>query len=369
MTQTLVLAGHQQPLQCKVVSRPGPCLPAPSLTLELLAGLQDHLDTHDRHALTSWRTWTSPAPALQLSARQFVSLSQFLCPSGEQHNWDEVMWQADLCEVWTKLQLAPGPEQSPDTRQWRTVPRRREEDTLTFARVGRWWRRVRHVSRGHTPRTKHGPRPRLVSTNPRLFWSRARVELLRRARAAARDRWQVAGARRGASTSTRSSLRSLVVAEFQRLLGPATPSPGPGHVLGKLSQVQRADKRRLAAEEDREWSSAVAEYLTFLSNEEDIETIEAEDVAEEVVKKKEVVDDGLPDYSRDEDCISYMRERLEEGGRRAGAGVWSSANIPHLLRAREAATARRQEWEQWAVARHGSLAVAVANPRLKVGEY
>ena len=35
MTQTLVLAGHQQPLQCKVVSRPGPCLPAPSLTLEL----------------------------------------------------------------------------------------------------------------------------------------------------------------------------------------------------------------------------------------------------------------------------------------------------------------------------------------------
>ena len=145
------------------------------------------------------------------------------------------------------------------------------------------------------------------------------------------------------------------MAEFQRLLGPATPSPGPGHVLGKLSQVQRADKRRLAAEEDREWSSAVAEYLTFLSNEEDIETIEAEDVAEEVVKKKEVVDNGLPDYSRDEDCISY--------------GVWSSANLPHLLRVREAAAARRQEWEQWAVARHGSLAVAVANPRLKVGEY
>ena len=160
-----------------------------------------------------------------------------------------------------------------------------------------------------------------------------------------------------------------MVAEFQRLLGPATPGPGPGHVLGKLSQVQRADKRRLAAEEDREWSSAVAEYLTFLSNEEDIETIEAEDVAEEVVKKKEVVDNGLPDYSRDEDCISYMRERLEEGGKRAGAGVWSSVNIPHLLRAREAATARRQEWEQWAVARHGSLAAAVANPRLKVGEY
>ena len=44
MTQTLVLAGHQQPLQCKVVTRPGPVLPAPSLTLEMLAGLQDHLD-------------------------------------------------------------------------------------------------------------------------------------------------------------------------------------------------------------------------------------------------------------------------------------------------------------------------------------
>ena len=100
-------------------------------------------DTHYQHPLTFW---TSPAPALQLSARQFVSLSQFLCPSGEQHNWDEVMWQADLCEVWTKLQLAPGPEQSPDTRQWRTVPRRREEDTLTLARAGRWWWRKLHTS-------------------------------------------------------------------------------------------------------------------------------------------------------------------------------------------------------------------------------
>ena len=34
-------------------------------------------DTHYQHPLTFW---TSPAPALQLSARQFVSLSQFLCP-------------------------------------------------------------------------------------------------------------------------------------------------------------------------------------------------------------------------------------------------------------------------------------------------
>ena len=46
------------------------------------------------------------------------------------------------------------------------------------------------------------------------------------------------------------------MAKFQWLLVPATLSPGPGQVLGKLCQGQRADKRRLAAEEDWEWRAA-----------------------------------------------------------------------------------------------------------------
>ena len=48
------------------------------------------------------------------------------------------------------------------------------------------------------------------------------------------------------------------MAKFQWLLVPATLSPGqgPGQVLGKLCQGQRADKRRLAAEEDWEWRAS-----------------------------------------------------------------------------------------------------------------
>ena len=48
------------------------------------------------------------------------------------------------------------------------------------------------------------------------------------------------------------------MAKFQWLLVPATliPGQGPGQVLGKLCQGQRADKRRLAAEEDWEWRAS-----------------------------------------------------------------------------------------------------------------
>ena len=46
--------------------------------------------------------------------------------------------------------------------------------------------------------------------------------------------------------------------------------------------------------------------------------------------------------------------------------VWSSSALVLLLRAREQARLRRQEWEDWAVEKHGSLQAAYSNPRVKV---
>ena len=46
--------------------------------------------------------------------------------------------------------------------------------------------------------------------------------------------------------------------------------------------------------------------------------------------------------------------------------MWGSSSLTFLLKARTLALARRDKWEKWAVAKHGSLQVAVSNPRIKV---
>lgn len=50
----------------------------------------------------------------------------------------------------------------------------------------------------------------------------------------------------------------------------------------------------------------------------------------------------------------------------SSAVVWSSGSLAVLLRARELALTRREEWERWAVDKHGSLSSACSNPRVKV---
>ena len=101
VTQTLTAAGHAQ-ITCKTVHRSGPVIPAAKISPELLTRIQDHVDSFDRHPLASWKTWQRD-DEVPLSSRQFVSLAQFLCPSSDTYNWDDLMWQADLCEVWSGL--------------------------------------------------------------------------------------------------------------------------------------------------------------------------------------------------------------------------------------------------------------------------
>ena len=105
------------------------------------------------------------------------------------------------------------------------------------------------------------------------------------------------------------------------------------------------------------------EYNEFLENEADVETQVYVDALEEKVMNREPIDDEV-DYNLDTNVLNYIREK--EGGKKSGAPVWGSSSLSYLLRARQLALVRRDKWERWAVAKHGSLQVAVSNPRVKV---
>ena len=356
VAQTLTSAGHSQ-IVCKTVTRPGPVIPGHLVDLQMVTDLQDHVDRWDRHPLTAWKNWRSQ---LGLSARQFVSLSQFLCPasSSDLINWDDIMWQADLCDVWSRLSLSSSSSEGQDiinnNKHWRIVNKKKEDETVSFNKIGRWWRKVRNVSRGKKILSR---RPRFVSSNPRLFWSNEKIELLKQAKLTAFDIWFVKKNRKY------SSFKTLIVREFQRLLSPDSGSLTTGQILGKLAQIQRSDKFRVSRREDREWDKLVMEYHEFLMNEDDIETIEfVEESTEDV--PVDVHEDGHPDYNLDADVIEFIRDK--EGGKKMASNVWSSGALLVLLRARDSAQRRREKWEKWAIAKYGSLQSAYSNPRLKV---
>ena len=88
---------------------------------------------------------------------------------------------------------------------------------------------------------------------------------------------------------------------------------------------------------------------------------------------KEEPEEEQPDYTLDEAVLDYIREEKHKrgtGGQVRGrirfvlscinpiCQVWTAPALLLLLRAREQARLRRQEWEDWAVERHGSLQAA-----------
>ena len=156
----------------KVITRPGPVIEASQISTEMMSSLQDHVDRFDRHVPNAWQNWRGFS---QLSAKQFSSLAQFLCPPGDTYNWDEMMWQAELCEVWSSLwaSLPSQQDQAEATlatdKPWRKVPARRggegEDNELSLNNIGRWIRKVGNVpvnSRhlGGTRRPRYWPRLR-----------------------------------------------------------------------------------------------------------------------------------------------------------------------------------------------------------------
>ena len=358
VTKTLTAAGHAQ-ITCKTVQRPGPVIPAAKISLELLTRIQDHVDSFDRHPLASWKAWQGN-DEIPLSSRQFVSLGQFLCPPSDTYNWDDLMWQADLCEVWSGLSSVVDKENNNDSsnkttkRQYRRVNDKREDDNVSFNKIGRWLQRVNNIG---SVKKIDKRRPRLVTNNLRLFWSDEKIEILKQSNLVAFDKWRFGKNRKY------MNLKSLIVDEFKSRIASGPSILSSSKILGKLSQIQRVGRFRLAIAESREWNRYVNEYNEFLENEADIETEEYVDsVAEKVVKREFL--DGEVDYNIDANVLDYIREK--EGGKKSAAPVWGSSSLYFLLKARTLALARRDKWEKWAVAKHGSLQVAVSNPRVKV---
>ena len=340
----------------KVITRPGPVIEATQISTEMMSSLQDHVDRFDRHVPNAWQNWRGFS---QLSAKQFSSLAQFLCPPGDTYNWDEMMWQAELCEVWSSLwSTTAGPhpaEESPSVGKiWRRTSSRRGEPDLSLNNIGRWMRKVSNVPVG----SKHfgAGRPRFVAANIRLFWNNDKVEKLRRSGQRAHDRWRVDRKRKY------SSLGERIIKEFRKMTGVSAEQLTSNHILAKLSQIQRRERSRVSKLENREWNKQLLEYQEYLDT--DINTTEDVVHVVEPVIIREKSDEDLPDYNLDAEVIDYIKER--EGGKKIVGNVWSSSSLVVLLKARDIAQTRRAEWERWAVSKHGSLTAAFSNPRVKV---
>jgi len=355
--QTLTSASISR-ANIKVITRPGPVIAPALITPEMLTSLQEHVDRFDRHVPNAWQNWRGLS---QVSAKQFSSLAQFLCPPGDTYNWDEMMWQAELCEVWSALWATTNSQQPEDDgslgtgKLWKKICSKRDDCELSLDNIGRWMRKVSNVPLG----SKHfgAGRPRYVATNIRLFWNNDKVEKLRRSRQAAHDRWRVGKRRKY------SSLGEMIIREFRNMTGVTVDQLTSNHILAKLSQIQRRENTRASKLENREWNKRMLEYQEYLENEAYTETVDYVDVAEPDLPK-ETDEEDLPDYSLDAEVIEYIRER--EGGKKIVGNVWSSTSLTTLLRARDIAQTRRAEWEKWAVSKHGSLPAAYSNPRVKV---
>ena len=239
---TLQEAG--QVMQPKIVTRPGPVL---DCTVELLQNLQDHMKRWGE-VLVGWQHWQGK----KLSARQLVSLVELTCP-GETFNCDELICQADLCEVWSRLG-EKGETVLPDLKEKRVVRRvsRKPRGTImSLDVVGRWLRRLRNIK---NVAKSIGRMPRLVQKNPRLFWSLERVYLLKMARERGVVRW-IVGKRR------LRSVGEMVVLEFRRVMGEVGKRVSDKQILGKLVQIQRREMISLGRKEDKAWEQLVKEYL------------------------------------------------------------------------------------------------------------
>jgi len=342
---TLQHAG--QIMQAKTVKRPGPIV---QCTVELLQNIQNHMDRWVEVQI-GWQNWLGE----KLSAKQFVSLVELVCP-GDIFNCEQMMCQAELCEVWTQL-CEKGERESSlvgqqEIKVVRKIMKKGGRTTLSLDVVGRWLRRVKNIRRGLVKLSK---RPRIVQKNPRLYWSLERVEMLKEAKCRGVERWTV-------SRKKRSSIGEMVVWEFRKMMGEAGKKVSDKHILGKLAQMQRREGATLGRIEEKEWEKLVRFYAAYLASEENIETVEFIDISE--VATKHHSEDGLPDYSRDEDVIDFIREK--EGGRKVANLVWSSGSLSILLKSREIARLRRADWESWAVSKHGTLHAAYSNPRVRV---
>ena len=351
----------------KVITRPGPVIQPDLINTEMMTSLQEHVDRFDRHVPKAWQNWRGFSA---LSAKQFCSLAQFLCPPGDTtstYNWDEMMWQAELCEVWSTLWSTMASQQSPAEgslatgKPWRKLRAGQRggggrDNELSLSNIGRWIRKVGNVpvNSRHLAGTR---RPRYVANNIRLFWNNEKVSKLKQSRQTAHDRWRVLRRRKY------SRLGQMIINEFRALTGVSADKLTSNHILAKLSQIQRRETSRASKLENRDWNKRVLEYQEYLENE---DYTEAGDFVahDEPVLAKDTDDEDLPNYSLDAEVIEYIREK--EGGKKMLGNVWSSASLTTLLKARDIAQTRRTEWERWAVSKHGSLTAAYSNPRVKV---
>ena len=342
----------------KVVTRPGPVIPSDLITSEMMSSLQDHVDRFDRHVPNAWQNWRGFSG---LSAKQFSSLAQFLCPPGDTYNWDEMMWQAELCEVWSTLwSTTPGLQAGPEgaageEKLWRKMSARREEKDLSLNNIGRWQRRVSNVP--VNSRHFRSGRPRYVANNIRLFWNNEKVEKLVMSGQKAHDRWRVTRKRKY------TSLGQMVIREFRKRTGVTEELLTSNHILAKLSQIQRRERSRASKLENREWNKRLLEYQEYLDTDFYTEKEEIVRVDDPIVIR-EVNESDLPDYNLDSEVIEYIKEK--EGGKKIVGNVWSSSSLTTLLKARDIAQSRRSDWERWAISKHGSLTAAFSNPRVKV---
>jgi len=167
-------------------------------------------------------------------------------------------------------------------------------------------------------------------------------------------RWRRGGRRRG-------SIRSALEKEWGKRGGVRG-----SEVVATLSALGRRERKEEARREEEEMEEMRRDYLDYLDSEAMVVVEEEREQEEQVVEEEEQEEEEEEaDYSQDEAVLGYIREK-EKHKRGASGQVWQSASIAILLRAREQARVRREEWEEWAVERHGSLQAAYSNPRVKV---
>ena len=304
----------------------------------------------------AWQVWRERRGAV-LSVRQFVSMLDLI---GSDRSIEETVVDCQLVEVWdvlggAKEEKKPVKEEVVEEKQ----PIREEEEieekeevTFDMETISRWYRKTRNI-----PECPVKIIRRLV-TNPRLYWSNERLESLSLAARKALRRW----GRFSREKKRKWSLLQLMQMEYKRIEPECTLSVG--EIAGKLVSVERRRRAREAKRESSEILEITQEYLQFLDSEVEVETLEP--VKEEHVDDIEKDESGnSTDFNNDDVVLQYIREK--EGNKKTQHSlVWNYTAVGQLLQARALAKGRRQEWEAWAVRKHGTLQTAYSNPRVKV---
>jgi len=300
-----------------------------------------------------WMAWKEKHGSM-LTIRQFVSMLDLV---GSDRSIEETVVDCELVEVWDAM---GGNKWEKEGEKEEVIPVKEEkveevcveiEDPFNLEVISQQYRKTRNITGCPVNLT------RKRASNPRLYWSYKRLDSLRLAARKSRDRW----GRYNREQRRRWSLLKLLQKEFKNI----EPSCvlNQSEIAGKLVMVERTSKRKLAGKEKRDIDKMAKEYLEFLDTETDVETIKA---VEEVTLEAEDSDEetDIVDYNNDEVVLKYIREK--EGNKKTQHSlVWNYTAIGQLLEARKLGKKRREQWEEWAVWKHGTLEAAYSNPRVK----